>query len=82
MRAVYGIAAGLIALAACGGNDDPAADAAPAPIVLGAENITIAETAELSSGPVVSGTLTPELAASVRAEIAGSVIDVSADAGM
>lgn len=80
MRAGY-LLAGVFVLAACGGNDDDAADAAPAPIVLGAENITIAEMAELTSGPVVSGTLTPELAASVRAEVGGSVTEVLADAG-
>ncbi len=82
MRLGIVLAIGVVGLVACGNGDDPAADAAPAPIVLGAENITIAETAELTSGPVVSGTLTPELAASVRAEISGSVTDVSADAGM
>jgi RND family efflux transporter MFP subunit len=55
---------------------------APPPALLGAENIAIADTATLSAGPVVSGSLTPELAATVRAEITGSMIEVSADQGM
>ena len=82
MRAGWVAGFAVLLVVACGTKDDSAGDAAPAPVVLGAENITIAETAELTSGPVVSGTLSPELAASVRAEIAGSVTEVSADAGM
>ena len=82
MRAAWGSGVALLLVVACGGKDDSASDAAPAPVVLGAENVTVAEMAELTSGPVVSGTLSPELAASVRAEIAGSVTEVSADAGM
>ncbi len=72
---------GVLLLAGCGGKEADEGDAAPAPVVLGAENITVAETAELTSGPVVSGTLSPELAASVRAEVGGSVTEVLADAG-
>jgi membrane fusion protein (multidrug efflux system) len=71
----------LLALTACNGNGDAEADPGPAPVVLGVENITVAETAELTSGPLISGTLSPELAASVRAEIGGSVTEVMADAG-
>ena len=49
--------------------------------MLGPENVTFAEQDEITSGPVISGTLTPELAAQVRAEVAGSVVEVVADAG-
>lgn len=55
---------------------------APPPALLGPENIAVADTATLMAGPVVSGTLTPELAATVRAEITGSLIEVDADQGM
>lgn len=84
MRAGY-IGLALLAAMTVAGCKGEAADAEtarePAPVVLGPENITVAEQAELTSGPVVSGALTPELAAQVRAEVGGSVTDVLADAG-
>lgn len=73
---------GMLTLAGCDGNQaEASAESTPLPVVLGPENIAIAETAELTSGPAISGTLTPELAAQVRAEVAGSVVEVVADAG-
>jgi RND family efflux transporter MFP subunit len=56
--------------------------AVPPPALLGAENIAIADTATLTAGPVLSGTLTPELGATVRAELTGTMIEVDADQGM
>jgi RND family efflux transporter MFP subunit len=53
-----------------------------APALLGTENIAVADTATLTAGPVISGTLTPELGATVRAEITGTMIEVDADQGM
>jgi hypothetical protein len=54
----------------------------PPPALLGAENIAVADTATLMAGPVLSGTLTPELGATVRAEITGTMVEVDADQGM
>ena len=68
-------------LAACKGDKDASAASAPEPVVLGPENVTFAEQDEITSGPVISGTLTPELAAQVRAEVTGSVVEVRSDAG-
>jgi RND family efflux transporter MFP subunit len=56
--------------------------AAPPPALLGVENIAVADTATLMAGPVMSGTLTPELGATVRAEITGTMVEVDADQGM
>ncbi len=50
-------------------------------IAVGPENITIAVNGSIMSGPSISGVLAPERAATVRAQIAGSVLQVYADAG-
>ena len=60
-----------------------AAEGPPAtPVVtLVAEDLAIVERADLSTGPVMSGTLTARRQATVRAEIGGSVVAVYADRG-
>jgi RND family efflux transporter MFP subunit len=66
---------GLLALAiGCRskGSDTAAAPADPE-VLIGRENIAVAELAELRSGPAISGTLQPKLEARVRAEIMGPV---------
>src|SRR5687768_1367144 len=78
--------AGILLVAAlassgCKGDKSASAESAPEPVVLGPENVTFGEQDEISRGPVISGTRTPELAAQVRAEVAGSVVDVVAGAG-
>jgi RND family efflux transporter MFP subunit len=82
------LAVGLVAslAAACGGSEaakDAAGTAAAAPAVLdiGKEN-TVAVTADdIVTGPAVSGTLAPKTQATVRAEIGGSVLTVTAEQG-
>jgi membrane fusion protein, multidrug efflux system len=59
---------------------EPAAER-PAPVVIGPENIAIALDTTLTTGPVLTGTLEPELAATIRAEVDGSVTGVSVDDG-
>jgi multidrug efflux pump subunit AcrA (membrane-fusion protein) len=77
----------LAALAACGGGGAPAAAdsaraaAAAAPITVGPENVVVVELAPISSGPTLSGSLTPERAATLRAEVGGTVTAVYAEAG-
>ena len=70
-----------VLLAACRSRAEEA-PATPPPALLGPENIAVADTATLTTGPVLSGTLTPELGATVRSEITGSLVEVVADAGM
>jgi RND family efflux transporter MFP subunit len=60
---------------------DPAADAAPPPITLAPENVAVVTERTLLAGPELSGTLRARRAASLRAEVAGTVLEVSAEAG-
>ncbi len=58
-----------------------AANAAPQPIVLGPEDTAVVARSTVQSGPALTGTLTAEQQASVRAQIAGSVLTVTAEPG-
>jgi len=72
-------------LTACGGKKDAAADAAlaaPAPAqTIGPDNIAVARTDTLRSGPPISGTLVADREARIRAEIAGAVLQTFVDQG-
>lgn len=50
-------------------------------LVVGAENITIARHGSVTNGPAISGSLDAELNATVRAQVAGSIVATSADVG-
>jgi RND family efflux transporter MFP subunit len=74
----------LAGLSGCNRDDDASATAnetAEAVVTVGPENIAIATLAELRSGPTISGSLEPEQAATVRAEVGGSVLRTTVDAG-
>jgi membrane fusion protein, multidrug efflux system len=78
------IATSLPALIACGGKggtNEAAAEAAPTTMTVGPENVAVVTTAELSSGPAVSGALQPDREATIRAEVGGSVLQTMADQG-
>jgi len=70
-------------LAGCGGSADPTAEstAETAPMLLVPEDLLAAETDALNEGPVVSGSLQPELRAELRAEVSGVVLEVLKDNG-
>jgi membrane fusion protein (multidrug efflux system) len=74
----------LMLLAAAGCKEDSAAGAekreAP-PVLLGPENIVTVQETTLATGPLVSGSLTPEREADVRAETSGSVLETRVEAG-
>jgi RND family efflux transporter MFP subunit len=75
-------AAALLGLAGCKGNAPPAESAAGPPVVtVGRENIAIATSTELRSGPPISGTLEPNRAATVRAEVGGTVLQSNFEEG-
>lgn len=57
---------------------DAAADNA---VRIGPENIVVADTVTLRSGPTISGTLEADRAASIRAELTGAVLQVLAEPG-
>ena len=73
--------AALVVAAGCGRGESETAAATPPPAVIGPENIAVAIDTTLTAGPLLSGTLEPELAASVRSEVGGSVVEVLADDG-
>jgi membrane fusion protein, multidrug efflux system len=76
----------LAALAACGGDKKPAeaANAAPAPrttVTIGPENVTVIVQDTVRSGPSLSGTLSAEREARIRAEVPGAVLQTFVEAG-
>lgn len=79
--------AGVLGLAvvatACGGDEAPpvAVDNAPAVVQLAPENVATAAIADLTSGPFVSGQLTPSREATVRAQTGGSLVSLTVDRG-
>lgn len=73
-----------VGAAACSGSGATARDEAakaPAPLEVGQENTLQVTSGEVIVGPVVSGTLTPLVQATVRAELGGALLRVSAEPG-
>jgi RND family efflux transporter MFP subunit len=70
-------------LAACGGGepDDDAATEMAKPLLLVSQDLIIAQPESLSHGPVIAGSLQPELRADLRAEVSGVVLEVLKDNG-
>lgn len=68
------------ALAGCKGADTKAAATNPSMLV-GPENIAVVKAQEIRSGPAISGNITPEEQASVRAEVGGAVLQTMVEAG-
>ena len=50
-------------------------------VTVGPENITVASTGSIMSGPTISGTLEPDREAVLRAQVPGSVLQTYADQG-
>lgn len=71
------------ALLGCGKKADTAAAAGadPAPAMVGPENLFVTESRQLLNGPQISGTLTAERAATMRAEIAATVVQALVEEG-
>ena len=75
-----------LAAAGCGRNGEAAespeaAAAAAEGVVVGPENVLVVAPEEIAVGPALSGTLTAEREARVRAEVGGVVLQVFADPG-
>lgn len=77
------LALGLGLAAACSTSTDaaPPAAAQPATVHLAPQNVVTVAAGTLSSGPVISGQLTPAREASVRAEVGGSLVALTVDRG-
>jgi RND family efflux transporter MFP subunit len=72
----------LASFAACGRTPEPeAAASAPAAIEIGREDLVTVSRAEISVGPLISGELRAAREATVRAQVGGSVLQVSAEEG-
>src|SRR6185312_12054224 len=65
---------------ACRGNGGAPASA-PAAVEVGRENIAVAAVEQLQSGPAISGTLEARQTATLRAEVAGPVLQTYVDRG-
>jgi len=82
IRGALIIFAAAVAVAACqGGNAAEADSAAVETSTVGTENIAVVKSGNLQSGPMVSGSLSPEREAQVRAQVGGSVLQTYADQG-
>lgn len=55
--------------------------AAPPVVEVGPENIAVVQRGEVQTGPALSGTLTPERQATVRAEVSGPVLQTYVERG-
>lgn len=71
----------LLAAAGCKGADESKAATGPSAMLVGPENISVVKAEEIRSGPAISGTITPEEQASVRAEVGGAVLSTTAEQG-
>jgi RND family efflux transporter MFP subunit len=65
-----------LAITACNGDPVPAAPQEQPAVRVGAENIAVVSLQDISTGPLISGTLMAEREAMVRAEAGGSVLEV------
>ena len=77
------VLASLLA-ASCGGAAPEAGSTGPAEatvVQLAPENVTEARLGRLSSGPLISGQLTPARQATVRAQVGGSIVELAVDRG-
>ena len=67
--------------ASCRREPPPQPAAAPVAVQVGAENVAIVQMRDISTGPLISGTLMAEKEATVRAEASGSILEVTASEG-
>lgn len=65
----------------CKGSDTAQASPADESVLISAENIALVTSEQLESGPTISGDLSPEQSAGIRAEVGGSVIATYVEAG-
>ncbi len=75
------LATSAVGVTGCGKKDSAAASAPEQPTLITPENIGMVDTMRIASGPSISGELSAERSASVRAEVSGSVVQVYVEAG-
>ncbi len=75
-------ACSAVVLAACGPAEAPEPEAgSPQQVLIGPENVAVVTMAELATGPSLSGQLQAGRAASIRAEVAASVVALLVEPG-
>jgi len=74
-------AVALLGAGACKKTDTSAAATTPETMLVGPENVTVVQAEQIRTGPAISGSLTPEKSATIRAEMSGSVVQTYAEAG-
>ncbi|HEV7591420.1 MAG TPA: efflux RND transporter periplasmic adaptor subunit [Longimicrobium sp.] len=74
-------AAALLAIAACNQEGDAAQEKAPEVLTLGPEAAAVVRQEEIRTGPQLSGSLSAERQAEVRAQVGGQVLAVYAEQG-
>ncbi len=81
----YALFSATLALTACKSDAkdqiEAAEKAAASGTIIGNENIAVVEVGPISTGPSISGALIPERAATVRAQLSGSVMQTYAEQG-
>jgi RND family efflux transporter MFP subunit len=71
-----------LAGAGCGGRTEAGEDGIGDSVVsLGPENVAVADSTQLESGPLISGTLQPDREADIRSEVVGTVLEVAVEPG-
>lgn len=81
-RLTAALALSMTVITGCGGDaDDAAAAPESQPVTVGPENLVVVRAQPLTAGPAFSGTLRHEREASVRAQMAGSVLQTYVDQG-
>lgn len=73
--------AALLSLSACKRDDASAAPADAGAVAIGPENVVVVKATEIRTGPAISGALSPEEEATIRAELSGAVIQTYVDQG-
>lgn len=71
----------LVFVAGCGGKKGAAEAPPPPPVNVANDNIAIADSATVEKGPSLSGTLTAERSAKIRAQVGGAILAVYVDEG-
>jgi len=75
------LAFATLAIGACKKTESSAAATTPETMLVGPENVTVVRAEAIRTGPAISGSLTPEKSATLRAEMSGSVVQTYAEAG-
>jgi membrane fusion protein, multidrug efflux system len=81
MRTAMTIVTSAVVFGACKKSEDAAPSTTAAVQMIGPDNVAVASTDTLRSGPAISGTLIADREARIRAEVAGAVLQTYVDEG-